>query len=199
MRQKCFNSCIAVLATMTMLFAASAMAQTSRITQNIDNRSRTILTGHLHPKAVAAALAGNDQGRVSPSLAMSYVTLMLAPSASQQTDLQKFLTEQQAPGSPNYRHWLTPEEYGLRFGASDADIGKITQWLEQQGLRVVSVARGRSWIAASGTAAQVEMAFQTEIHSYLLDGETHYANATEPSVPAAFGSVVKSIRGLNDF
>jgi uncharacterized protein (TIGR03437 family) len=199
MRQKCFNSCIAVLATMTMLFAASAMAQTSRITQNIDNRSRTILTGHLHPKAVAAALAGNDQGRVSPSLAMSYVTLMLAPSASQQADLQKFLTEQQAPGSPNYRHWLTPEEYGLRFGASDADIGKITQWLEQQGLRVVSVARGRSWIAASGTAAQVEMAFQTEIHSYLLDGETHYANATEPSVPAAFGSVVKSIRGLNDF
>ena len=201
MRPKCPNSCILpVVATIaTILFAASAVAQTSRITENVDNRLRTVLAWHLHPKAVAAALAGNDQGRVAPSLAMSYVTLMLAPSASQQADLEKFLAEQQTPGSPNYHHWLTPEEYGQRFGASDADIGKVTQWLEQQGLQVVSVARGRSWIAASGTAAQVEAAFQTEIHSYVVDGETHYANATEPSVPAAFGSVVKSIRGLNDF
>ncbi len=82
---------------------------------------------------------------------------------------------------------------------NDADLGKITQWLQQQGLQVVSVARGRNWIAVSGTAAQVEAAFQTEIHNYLVDGETHYANASEPSVPAAFGSVVKGIRGLNDF
>ncbi|HTC36376.1 MAG TPA: protease pro-enzyme activation domain-containing protein [Bryobacteraceae bacterium] len=198
MRQKCLNPFILIVLA-TIWCAASAMAQTSRITQNVDNRVRTVLTGHLHPKAVAAALAGNDQGRVSPSLALSYITVTLAPSASQQADLEKFLTEQQTPGAPNYHHWLTPEEFGQRFGASDADIGKISQWLEQQGLHVVSVARGRSWIAASGTAAQVETAFQTEIHSYLVDGETHYANATEPSVPAAFGSVVKSIRGLNDF
>ena len=66
-------------------------------------------------------------------------------------------------------------------------------------MQVVSIARGRRWIAASGTAAQVEAAFQTEIHGYVADGETHFANASEPSVPAAFGSVVKGIRGLNDF
>ena len=35
------------------------------------------------------------------------------------------------------------------------------------------------------TAAQVETAFQTEIHNYVVDGETHYANALAPSVPAA--------------
>ena len=118
--------------------------------------------------------------------------------ASRPTSKNSWL-QQQTPGSPNYHHWLTPEEYGQRFGVSDADIGKITQWLQQQGLQVVSVARGRNWIAASGTAAQVEAAFQTEIHSYVVDGETHFANASEPSVPAAFGSVVKGIRGLNDF
>jgi hypothetical protein len=88
MRPKCLNSCIlTVLAT--VLLATSAVAQTSRITQNVDNRLRTVLAGHLHPKAVAAALVGNDQGRVSPSLAMSYVTLMLTPSASQQADRDK--------------------------------------------------------------------------------------------------------------
>ena len=194
---KCVNSsATAIIAA--MFCAATATAQ-SRITQTIDNTQRTVLAGHLHPKAMAAALAGNDQGRVAPSLAMPYITLTLAPSASQQDNLQKLLAEQQTPGSPNYRHWLTPEEYGQRFGVSDADLGKITQWLQQQGLNVVSVARGRTWLAASGTAAQVETAFQTQIHSYAVGGETHYANASEPSVPAALGGVVKSIRGLNDF
>jgi uncharacterized protein (TIGR03437 family) len=182
-----------------ILCAASAMAQSSRITQPVDNLKRAVLPGNLHPKAVAAALAGNDQGRVAPSLAMPYITLTLAPSTGQQADLDKLLAAQQTPGSPNYHHWLTPEEYGQRFGVNDADIARISQWLQQQGLQVLSVARGRSWIAVSGTASQVEAAFQTEIHSYLVDGETHYANASEPSVPAAFAAVVKGIRGLNDF
>ena len=188
---KCVSFCILV----TIVGAANSVAQTSRIKQSVDNRNRLVLAGNIHPKILAAT----DQGRVAPSLSMPYVSLTLTPSVSQQADLQKLLVQQQTPGSPDYHHWLTPEEYGQRFGASDADIGKITQWLQQQGLKVIAVARGKSWIAASGTAAQVESAFQTEIHSYLADGETHFANASEPSVPAAFGSMVKGIRGLNDF
>jgi uncharacterized protein (TIGR03437 family) len=185
----------AIFCAASALAQSAVVAQTSRITQPVNNAQRTLLAGIVHPKALAA----NDQGRVSPSLAMPYITLTLAPSASQQADLQKLLVEQQTPGSPNYHHWLTPEEFGQRFGMSDADISKITQWLQQQGLNVVSVARGKGWIVASGTAAQVEAAFQTEIHSYAAGGEMHFANASEPSVPAAFGSVVQGIRGLNDF
>ena len=172
-----------------------AIAQTNRITQPVDNRARTVLAGHLHPKALPA----NDRGRVAPSLAMSGIVLTLAPTASQQADLQKLLAEQQTPGSPNYHHWLTPEEYAQRFGVSQADIDKITQWLQAQGLTIDSIGRGRTSIAVNGTAAQVESAFQTEIHNYAVSGEIHYANASEPSVPAAFDAVVKGIRGLNDF
>jgi uncharacterized protein (TIGR03437 family) len=193
MGPKSVNACIAIV--VAILSAGSALAQTSRITQAVDNRLRSVLTGNLHPKAIAAY----DQGRVTPSLALSYITLALAPSASQQAELEKLLADQQTPGSPNYHHWLTPEEYGQRFGVSDDDLAKIGQWLQEQGLQVISVARGRNWIAVSGTAAQVEAAFRTEIHSYLVDGETHFANASEPSVPAAFASEVQGIRGLNDF
>jgi len=178
-----------------MICAAGGFAQTSRITQTVDNSHRTTLVGHLHPKAQAS----NDQGRVYPSLPMSYITLTLAPSASQQAELEKLLIAQQTKGSPSYRQWLTPEEYAQRFGVSSDDISKINLWLEGQGLKVLSVARGRNSIAVSGTAAQVEAAFQTEIHNYLVDGEMHYSPASEPSVPAAFGALVKGIRGLNDF
>ena len=191
MRAKCL--CFSAIAT--IICAVSALAQTSRITQITDNSQRTILTGHLHPKAQAV----NDRGRVAPSLPMSYVTLTLAPTASQQAELDKLLAAQQTQGSTSYQQWLTPEEYARRFGVSDTDIAKITQWLQGQGLKVLSVARARNSIAVSGMAAQVEAAFQTEIHTYAVDGETHYSNASEPSVPAAFGSVVKGIRGLNDF
>ena len=197
MRAKCFHRCLVVFAAAA--WAGNAPAQVSRITQPINDRERTVLAGTLHPKALAAAQNGNDQGRVTPSLAMSYITLSLAPSAAQQADLEKLLVEQQTPGSPQYHQWLTPEEFGRRFGASDSDIAQISTWLQSQGLQVLSVARGRGWIAVSGTAAQVEQAFQTEIHSYLVNGETHYANASEPSVPTAFAGLVKGIRGLNDF
>jgi len=192
--QNVLNSRTAALAAIAVC-AASAAAQSSRITRAVDNRQRTTLAGNIHPRASAA----NDRGRVAPSLEMPYITLTLAPSATQQADLEKLLAEQQTPGSPNFHRWLTPEEYGQRFGLSDADLNKITQWLQSQGLQIVAVARGRNSIAVSGTAAQVEAAFQTEIHSYLVDGETHFANASAPSVPAAFDSVVKGIRGLNDF
>ncbi|MGD1091829.1 MAG: protease pro-enzyme activation domain-containing protein [Bryobacteraceae bacterium] len=175
--------------------ASSANAQQSRITAEINEGQRLTLTGHVHPKARPE----NDLGRVSPSMELSYVTVELAPSASQQADLQTLLAQQQDPASPNYHRWLTPEQYAERFGASADDVNAIASWLQGHGLSIAATARGRNWIAVNGTAVQVEGAFQTEIHSYLVNGENHFANSTEPSVPNALGGVVKAIRGLHDF
>lgn len=197
MRTKC--PCWWIVVITAFFAAASLTAQTSQIRQPTDNLQREVLSGSLHPKTVLAALNGDDRGRVSPSLELSNITLMLAPSPSQQADLDQLLAAQQTTGSPDYHRWLTPAEFGQRFGASDDDIAKISQWLEQQGLRVVSVASGRNWITANGTAAQAETAFQTEIHDYVVNGETHFANASAPTVPAAFGMLVRGIRGLDNF
>jgi uncharacterized protein (TIGR03437 family) len=186
---------------MTRLFiailalAAAANAQQNRIDRAVDIGQRHTLTGHLHPKARPE----NDQGRVLPSRKLSYVTLALANSATQQADLDQLLIDQQTPGSPNYHRWLTPEDFAQRFGVSEDDLTKIRAWLEGQGLTIAGVARSRNWIAVNGTAAQIESALQTEIHTYLVNGQAHIANATEPSVPTAFAGVVRSIRGLNDF
>lgn len=157
--------------------------------------SRAVLRGHIHPLAKAE----NDRGRVSPTLQLSYVTLALAQSDTQKASLDQLLAQQQTPGSPNYHRWLTPEEFGQRFGASDADLNKVTAWLQGQGLTIAAVARGRNWIAVNGAAPQIESAFQTELHEYVVNGEPHFANASEPSVPSELGGIVKGIRGLHDF
>jgi hypothetical protein len=78
-------------------------------------------------------------------------------------------------------------------------MGKVVEWLESRGLSVDDVARSRNWVVLSGTVAQVQAAFRTEIRRYRVDGEEHFANATEPSIPAALENIVLGIRGLDDF
>ena len=161
----------------------------------VDNRQRVTLTGHVHPKARAEF----DTGRLAPGTEMEYVTLNLSQSAAQKADLEQLLKDQQTTGSADFHRWLTPEQFALRFGATDADIAKITAWAQSQGLSVVSVARAHNMIAVNGTAGQIETAFQTELHQYVVGGESHFANATNPSVPAAMQGVIANIRGLHDF
>src|SRR5579871_599522 len=98
----------------------------SRITQRVDNSQRTVVSGHMHREARPE----NDRGRVSPALNLSYVTLMLSPSDSQQADLEQLLAEQQMPGSPNFHRWITPEEYAQRFGVTEDDLNKVVGWLQ---------------------------------------------------------------------
>ena len=109
------------------------------------------------------------------------------------------LDEQQDPESPNYHKWLTPEQYAARFGVSAADLAKVSSWLKSQGLTVNGFSRARTRIFFSGTAAQVENAFRTELHNFQVDGQTRFANATEVSVPAALSGMVLGLRGLDNF
>jgi uncharacterized protein (TIGR03437 family) len=180
-----------------LLFAYSAglIAQVNRVTTPVDNARRTALSGHRHPLARAEF----DRGAVDSSLALASMTLTLKQSPSQQAELARLLAAQQDPSSPDYHHWLTPEEFADRFGASSDDIAKITNWLTAHGFKVTAVARGRNWISFSGTAGQATRAFGSEIHHYEVGGELHYASSTDPNIPAAFGTVVQNIRGLNDF
>jgi len=194
------DMCLTRIAAGCALLAALALPQAlraanNRITGAIDNHRRVMLSGNVTPRTLSAI----DQGSMDASAVLPYVTLVLIPSASQQADLDQLLKEQQDPSSPNYHHWLTPEQFAERFGVSQADIDKITAWLTQQGFTVKSVARGRNAISFSGTAAQVQSAFAVSMHRYLANGKTHYANATPPAIPAALQGVVGAIRGLNDF
>ena len=156
---------------------------------------RVILRGNVHPLARPEF----DVGATIPSLPMERMILALRLNPDKQAELDNLLTEQQDPTSPNFQRWLTPEEFGKRFGPTDEDINVITQWLVSQGFVVEEVAKGRTWINFSGTAANVEQAFQTQIHKYLINNELHQANSTEPSIPRSLINLVAGPVSLNDF
>ena len=185
----------AILILLAVLLPLPVVAQPSRIVARIDNNQRIFVRGHIHPQA----LPEYDQGAVDPALLLPRVTLALKPSPAQQSALDQLLAEQQDPSSANYHNWLTPEQFADRFGTSQDDIDKIAAWLQGQALTVTSVARSRNAISFSGSAAAVGQAFNLELHHYLVNGERHFANTTEPAIPAAFAGVVGAIRGLHDF
>lgn len=147
--------------------------------------------GRVHP----LARAEYDRGPADAAMPLSYVTLYFKLDSS----IEPFLDELQIPSSSNYRKWLTPEQFGQRFGLSGADAAKVTAWLQTMGLQVHDVARGRHWVTFSGTAASVGKALRTSFRRYEVDGKMHFANAAQPMIPAAFEPVVAGFGGLDDF
>jgi subtilase family serine protease len=190
-----FRASLLVFVLSTIFSTLSFGVQPDRIVSPLTSGQVVPLRGNVH----GMARAQFDQGRVDAATLMSGVSLVFKPSAAQQSDLNKLLAQQQDPSSPKYHKWLTPAQFADRFGLSRNDIGKVTDWLQSQGLTVTRVANGRNQIFFEGTVAQVESAFHTEIHNYLVDGELHYANASEPSVPAALAGMTLGLHNLHNF
>lgn len=167
----------------------------NRVTKEIESRSGVALPGTVNPRAAAQY----DTGSVEAGMRINGITMYFKPSIEQQAELNILVHAQQTPGSAYYRKWLTPSEYSSRFGLSQSDIAKIESWLETQGFTVDRVSNSRTSITFSGTVAQAESAFRTEIHSYEIDGKKHIANAIRISVPSALAGVILSVRNLDDF
>ncbi len=175
--------------------ASPVIAPGPRITRPLNGSRGLSLEKNVHPLARAEF----DQGAADPAMKLGYVTLVLKPTLAQQSDLETLLVQQQDRSSAEYHKWLTPEQFGDRFGLAPSDISAIKLWLTAQGLHIEDTARGRNWIAFSGTVAQINRAFHTEIHRFFVNGKEHYGNATNPFVPAAMAGVVRFFRGLDDF
>jgi hypothetical protein len=166
-----------------------------RITEAVNESQRVVLKGSTHPLArpefeVAAAPA---------DLPMDRMLLVLKRSPEQEAALRKLLDDQQDKSSPDFHKWLTPEQFGQQFGPADSDIQAITSWLETHGFQIAQVSKGRSLIEFSGTAAQVKEAFHTAIHKYVVNGKAHWANASDPEIPAALAPVVAGVHSLHNF
>jgi len=170
-------------------------AQPDRITGAINSNQSVALAKSQHPKAKPEY----DQGAVDPSLKLSYMTMLMAPSPSQQKALDQLLAEQLDRKSANYHKWLTPQQFADQFGLSQNDLNKVTGWLKSQGFQILSVGGGRNSIAFSGSAAQVQHAFNSELHSYNVNGEEHVANSTPLMIPAALSGIVRTVMGVHNF
>ncbi len=200
--RKCFRSAIRVNFALALLlfFTLQAFAQSNnpvpaRITAQVDGSNLVVLKGNTHPLAQAKY----DQGMAPDSLPAERMLMVLQRSPQQEVALRALIDGQQSKSSGNYHQWLTPEQFGQQFGVADADIEVVTSWLQSQGFQVNRVAASKMLIEFSGTAGAIRNAFHTEIHKYVVNGQEHWANASDPSIPAALAPVVAGVNTMNNF
>ncbi len=171
-----------------------------RIVEGIDETHLTTLKGNTHPYAKARF----DRGRVSPDLPMGDLVLVLRRGVEQQAAFDAFVASQYDVKSPNYHRWLEPKEVGESFGPSQSDIDTVSNWLRDHGFAIDEVANDRLSIRFSGTAAQVESTFHTEIHHLEVMTkdravERHIGNMADPQIPLALAPVVVGVKALHNF
>jgi len=130
---------------------------------------------------------------------MQRMVLVLQPDGEQEQGLEALLAAQQDRNSPLFHQWLSAEEFGRRFGISENDLSQVVGWLTDMGFAVEPVAESRRQVVFSGTAAQIEAAFQTEIHAYRVNGVIHHANATDLAIPAALAPAISGVLSVHDF
>ena len=168
---------------------------TQLVTQPVDAASVVTLHGTVHP----LVRSGIDRGPVNESIPAERLLLVLNRPPEREAAFQQLLKDLHTPGSPNYHQWLTPDEIGNRFGPAAGDLDAVTGWLRSSGFSVSRVSRAGRFIEFSGNVGQVNAAFHTQIHEYMVNGALHHANATEVQIPQALAGIVKGVSPLNDF
>jgi len=151
--------------------------------------SAVVLEGN-HPDE-AAQFANEGAAAPAKPLAM-HLTMALRNPA----DLTRLLADQQDPASPDYHRWLTPDDFTNRFGPTDADLARVTDWLKKKGFTVKSADASTREVLFTGSVAQAQKAFAVKIAA-TGDGRL-YSNTADPVVPAELAPLIESVHGLDN-
>jgi hypothetical protein len=186
-----------------------------------DRRTRTLAGGALLVGVLAAAIAAAPaaggaagvrsalsgavprlprgaiiDGAVPPGRQIQVSVVLAVPDPA---EVSAFVAAVSDPSSPDYRHYLAPGQFAARFGPSPSAIAAVRAYLAGEGLAVGPTAGDGLDIAATGPASAVEGAFATGLAQVTLpSGDRGFTATATPSVPAALGSVVQSVMGLDD-
>ncbi|MFD8818130.1 protease pro-enzyme activation domain-containing protein [Streptomyces sp. NPDC059627] len=159
------------------------------------------------PHTARAAVAGDvlpglkhdaaRTGKVAAGKRIS-VAISLAPRGG--SALDTFVAKVSDPHSASYGHYLTKSQFAARFGRTDAEVEKLRDYLRSQGVTVGKVHSGNLLVDASGTAAQLQKAFGTQLSTWkdATTGRSFYANDSAPTLPSSLASIVSDVAGLNN-
>jgi len=131
------------------------------------------------------------------SSATLHVTVALR--SADPSGLNLLATHVSTPGSPQFRHFLSPAQVQERFGPPAGAAASVRAWLRSQHLSTGPALGDGLLIPATGSTAQVEAAFQTTIEQVrLANGQMARVNRQAPKVPAKLRPSVATVAGLDN-
>jgi subtilase family serine protease len=157
---------------------------------------------------VTSAIAGTTTGNVAgwvknatligPAPTATQVTIAVHMTLADIAGLQALVTDVSTPSSPSYGHFLTQEQFGLRFAPAASDVEAVRAGLEHMGMTNVTVGPVGAYVSASATVSQLISTFHIAQNLYSYHGLTLRANVEEPTIPSSLAGKVVFISGLDD-
>jgi len=148
-----------------------------------------------------AAVSAVDVGPAAAFAENAQITVTVALELSNRAEMEQLIEAVSTPGNPQFRQFLTPEQFGARFGPSAAAVDAVSKSFLAQGLSVTRAATAQ--LHVTGTAAQIEQAFAVQLHSFAVSatdttpGYRYRAPLGEAHVPAAIAPLVRGVVGLD--
>jgi hypothetical protein len=112
--------------------------------------------------------------------------------------LDNLLQQIYDPASPNYHHYLTPEQFTAQFGPTEQDYDTVVTFLKTNGLAVTTNAN-RTLVDVSGDTATINKAFHVTLRVYQhpTENRTFFAPDIDPIIGP--GIPISHITGLDNF
>jgi subtilase family serine protease len=153
------------------------------------------------------------RGSVAPFVAHTRATGVVAGSTRLTVQVwlrprvaaaERFATAVSTPGSPVFRHFLSPAGYAARFGATARAAGKVESWLRSKGFAGVHTDAGRDYVRATAATSKIDAAFGTELKLYRASAQANAgryplrANDRPVHVPRSLAGSVLGVTGLDN-
>jgi subtilase family serine protease len=179
----------------TVVYAQPAGRPTRAIREAVDESKLVVLAGNTRPEAAAKF----DRGAVPDDFPMNHMLLQLKRTPEREAALLKYIDELHDAQSVNFHQWLTADQFAEHYGVAQEDVDAVTTWLKSRGFTVNGVQPSGMMIDFSGTARMVREAYHTEIHNLEVKGVKHFANVSDPKIPAALAPAVAGVVSLHNF
>ncbi len=187
LRSSCFGSSCARWATRAVTPCAMlfALVAAPAIAQRQPLRSE-----------VAAPANAQVIGRLPGA---QHLNLAIALPLRNQDQLDRLLQQLYDPASPNYRRFLTVEQFTQQFGPTIADCQRVITFAQAHGLKITHTFANRQVVDVSGSVANIERAFHVtmQVYQHPTENRTFYAPDVEPTVESDLP--VLGIVGLSTF
>jgi subtilase family serine protease len=152
-------------------------------------------TQQLHGHLSSAVKAAPFVARLDLSTPL---TLAIGLPLRNPDQLQTSLSAIYDQNSPQYRHYLTPDQFAAAYGPSEQDYQAVIAFARSKGFTVNHTFNNHVLVAVSGTSENVERAFHVTMNTYKRpDGTTFHAPDREPSLDLS--TPVLHIGGLENY
>jgi len=151
------------------------------------------------PARVPEAIARLNLKPVGNLAGTTQLHLAIGLPLHNQEALTNLLQQLYDPASPNYHHYLAPEQFTQMFGPSEQEYQDVIAFAKAHGLTVTGTYSNRVLVDVSGSVANVQNAFHVtmKVYQHPTENRTFFAPDTEPSVDANLP--ILSVQGMNSY